>query len=424
MEARPFPSRDMPRISSCLIGALLGLAWARVEAVDLRLPPVSGEISGVLAKFVLPGAPELRWKIAAKPAADGGRDYTLTTDSIGSRMRATAHASAVGNGTWTIEEGELDVGSWLAIVAPEFAPSLVGMTATGKFTATGGGELREGQPSGKVRIEWKDGTLAHAEQGWRLEGISIVGEFSFEAEGPHWASVGPLQATVRTITATRFGARNFSLMATLDDKLVADVLGARLEIAGGEVTVEPNRLPLSPFAADVKLKISRVGLQDIVALVPAGLKDARGRVDGTVRLQWNEADGLQLGTGELAVNSEEPVTVTLAPTPGLLSQNLPERFGFIPESAGRISRWLSIPNPAFEELKGIELGQTDLVVQSLKVRVTPDGDERGRSASVEVTARSSKKGAVDEISFEVNLSGPLAAILKIGMDDRAKLNLH
>ena len=414
----------MPKISLRLVGAFAGCCCASVKAAEVRLPPLSGEVSGVLTRFMLPGAPELRWRIEAKPAADGWRDYTLTTDSIGSRWRATAHVDAGVNGTWRLEESEVEIGTWLAVLAPQLAPSLVGLAAEGKLTVTGGGDLREGQPVGKVRIEWKDGALSDAAQGWRLDGIMLTGEFSFDASSRHWASAGPLALSVRTITTSSFSARNFSASATLDDKLVATVTGGRIEIAGGEVTLEPGLIPLSPFSVDAKLKIKRVGLQDLVALVPAGLKGAHGRINGEVRLMWSAAEGIQFGQGELAVGNDEPVTMTLAPAPGLLSQSLPERFGFLPESAGRVGRWLSIPNPAFEELRGIELGQTDLVVQALKVRITPDGDERGRTASVAVTARSSQKGSVDEISFEVNLSGPLSALLKIGMNDRASAKVR
>jgi hypothetical protein len=53
------------------------------------------------------------------------------------------------------------------------------------------------------------------------------------------------------------------------------VKAARVEIAGGEVAADPFTVGLSPFSVKVRLRMTRVGLQDVVALVPTMLSDAR-----------------------------------------------------------------------------------------------------------------------------------------------------
>lgn len=414
-------SKILPRV----LGALLGLWLARAGAAELRLPPINGELEGVLTKFPLPGAPELHWRIVAQPASDGLSDYVMTLDAPATRLRATAHMAANGDGTWQIEESRVEAGPWLAVLAPPFAPSLTGLVAEGIVTITGGGNLKQGRPDGKIKVELANGVLRDAAQGWALEGIAFQGEFSFDADGPHWASVTPLQLTVRTISTARFGARNLSISATLDDRKILSLLSARIEVAGGEITVDPCTLPLVPPVVSVKLHLSRIGLQDIVALVPTSLSYARGRIDGEIQIDWSKAAGLQLGAGQLALRSDEPTIVRLTPSPGLLSASMPERFAFLPAWTGPLARWFSPLNPAYTDLQAIELGQTDLRAESLSVRLTPEGDSRGRSARVEMVARPEHPGtSVAKVTFDIDVAGPLSELLQLGTGEGTTLTFH
>ncbi len=399
--------RFSPRILALL--AALAVGHVRARAAELLLPPVAGELGGVLTKFALPGAPELRWKISAKNAGEGMMDYLMSMNTEGSRLSVSARLGSNGSGTWRIEESRVEVGRWLAVLAPPFAPALAGMVAEGALTITGGGNLRQGKPDGKIRVEWANGVLRDTAQGWALEGVALSGEFSFDAEGPQWASTGPLELTVRTISTARFGARNFLVRALLNERREVALTEMRVEVAGGEIVVEPCLIPLVPPSVDLKLKISRVGLQDIVALVPAALADARGRIDGEVRLSWSETAGLEFGRGWLKLNDSEAAQVTLAPQPGLIT--------------GQLKWWnpARLWKPAFHVLSRIELGQTPLAVNALLAEIIPEGDVEHRTARVRINAASRGEGMRVPLEIDVGVSGLLNQLLKLGLDDRVKL---
>jgi len=167
---------------------------------------------------------------------------------------------------------------------------------------------------------------------------------------------------------------------------------------------------------DFKVHIDRIGLQDVVALVPASLSDARGRVDGVVRVGWSAAAGFQLGAGTISLRNDEPAMVRLTPASGLLTKRLSERIAFLPAWTGPLARWLAPVNPAYGDLRSIEMGRTDLQVQEMGIELTPQGDAVGRTAQVHVRARPAQVGgSVKEVTFQVNVSGPLAAVLGVGL---------
>jgi len=61
-------------------------------------------------------------------------------------------------------------------------------------------------------------------------------------------------------------------------------------------------------------------------------------------------------------------------------------------------------------MRSIELGQSDLQVKTLEVQLTPEGDDRGRSATVRLVAQPTQLGStVKEVTFDVNVAGPIAA---------------
>jgi len=146
-----------------------------------------------------------------------------------------------------------------------------------------------------------------------------------------------------------------------------------------------------------------------VALVPAGLSDARGRIDGQLNLRWNEADGLQLGRGWLKLNESEAAHVTLAPQPGLITSQLqwwnPARL------------W----RPAFSTLSRIEMGKAALSVSVMSAQIYPEGDDEHRTARVRISAASSGDGMRVPLEIDVGVAGVLQQLLKLSMNDRVKL---
>ena len=390
-------------------------------------PSVQGAIAGELKLF--PQIPDftLPWKLNLGAASGGGQTFAFALEAAGTRLRASGQVNLVtGDGSWHIEEGQIDAAAWLAALAPRFSPGFSELIALGAVSVTGEGTLCQGQVVGRIKVEWRDGYLRNARQGWSLEGIMFHGEFAIDGAAARLVSTAPFELAVGTITTVRFGARNFSASAWLNEQRALSVQAAQIEIAGGEVTADPFEIALTPFAINANLRISRIGLQDIVLLVPtAGLAEARGRIDGVARVKWTEGVGVQLGVGHLAIRADEPAVVRMTPAPGLLTSHVPQYFDLLPTWLGPVARWFRQVDPAYGNMQQIELGQSDLRVKTLDLLLTPDGDDKGRSATVRLVAQPAAPGsAVKEVTFDVNVAGPLNSVLKLGIDRGFSLEAH
>lgn len=415
-------------VRRCITVILIGLLAVIGRGLAFGAwPSVEGKVAGELKLFDRTPELFLPWEITLKNNEGGEQTFTYKIDTLSTQLRALGQINPVtGEGTWRIDEARVDAAIWFALLAPQLGPVLSGATAQGTFIVSGGGTLRQGQIIGRVKIEVRDGVLTHATQGWTLTGIAFKGEFAVNGASSRLVSTTPFELTVRTVTHPRFGARNLFLQALLNEQGNLSLRAARVEIAGGEMVSDPSEMKLSPVAVDMNLHINRVGLQDIVLLVPAaGLADARGRIDGVVRLKWSAATGFQLGVGRLSLRDDEPTIVRLAPAQGLLTGRVPQYFDLLPTWMGPLARWLRQVNPAYADMQAIELGKADLRVKMLAVQLTPEGDKRGRSATVRLVAQPEKQGgAVKEVAFDVNVAGPLNAVLKLGLKQNFSLEAH
>ena len=390
-------------------------------------PSVEGEVAGELKLFDRSPEFVLPWKLAFSKGEGGEQAFTCKIATSSTQLLASGRMNlATGDGFWRIEEARVDVAIWLALVAPQLGSVLSGATAQGTFTVSGEGTLHEGKAVGRLVIEWRDGVLVHAEQGWKLEGIAFKGEFVVDLESLQVVSAKPFELKIGTITHPRFGARNLSLLAVLTERRSLQISAAQVEVAGGDMVADPSEWPLVPLAVDINLHIHRVGLQDIVFLVPAaGLADARGRIDGVVRVKWNAEQSLHFGLGDLAVSNDEPAVVRLTPSLGLLTGKLPQYFDLLPSWTGPLARWTRQKNPAYKNMQNIELGKEELQVKTLTIHLTPEGDTLGRSATVRFVAEPTEQGsAVKQVTFDINVAGPLNEVLKLGIEQGFSVDMH
>lgn len=390
-------------------------------------PGITGEVSGELKLFSRNPEFVLPWKISFGRGEGGEQSFSYKVDATGTQLTAGGRINlATGDGSWRIETARVDAAVWLALLAPRLGPVLAGVSAQGVFTVSGDGVLHNGEVTGRLTCAWRDGVLVHSEQGWKIEGISFVGEFAVDAVAARGSSTAPFELKIGTISHPRFGARNLELKALLTPQRTLQLVSAQVEIAGGELFVDPAEIPLIPPVVDLNLRFQRVGLQDIVLLVPAaGLSDARGRIDGVMRLKWSDATGLKLGIGHLALRNDEPAIVRLSPNIGLMTGRVPQYIDLLPKWTGPLARWIRPENPAYENLSSIELGKSDLRVTKLNVQLTPEGDDRGRSATVKIVAQPDQPGgAVKEVTFDVNVAGPLDALVKVGMEQNFSIDAH
>ena len=393
------------------------LAFA-VLALTLALPsqaalPRLAYFGNLRGEVNVPALPPLSWSFTAAAPAGGQQSARFSLIGEGVTLHAVVEAdNNTDRVSWRIEEGHAQLGPWFHALLARYAPDIGAASAIGDVTITGQGTLDGFQPSGRLSIQCRDAIVRDDTQGWLLEGLTFAGDFML---GPDFTlySDSPFTLGIRTITTSRFGARAFSLQGQLENLSSLAVDAARVEIAGGEVESAPFTLPLSPPSIEARVRIKRVGLQDFAQLIPSGLADARGRLDGELILGWSEAAGFQLGIGNLSLDEFEPTVIRLAPSPGFLTSRLPARFAFLP---GKIGEWLSVRNQAYYDLSDIELGRTELAVNALRVSLTPDGDAEGRSARVFIDASPiPPDGAVKQVLFTVNVAGPLSRLLHLGM---------
>lgn len=397
---------------------LLGVALVEIASgAELKLPPVSGEISGRLVLPAQAGVPPWDWKLHIDPDGAQRRRAELTVAAAGARLRVEANVDlAGGEGTWKILEGDVDPAAWFAIIAPRVMSGASGIKVDGRVVLSGGGTLVHGdKPHGMIKFVWSDGSVRDEEEGWRFDGVTLEGQLDGDFTNLSAArSERPWHLTVKTITTRRFGARNLAIDAQLNKNGTVSLLSARVEIAGGDVTIDPNTVSLFPPVLDFNIRVNRVGLQDLVGVIPASLADARGRIDGIVRLGWSKASGIRVGAGHFSLRDDEVSTLQLAPTPGLLTQRFPERLSILPAWTGPLAKLMQPLNPVYGDARNIEMGKTSLQLVSFDLKLTPKGDEQGRTGVVSISAKAIQPlAAVRLVSFQINLSGPLESLLKM-----------
>jgi hypothetical protein len=390
------------------VGAAFGAGMA--------LPPVTGELSGEVRAFKLPGAPGLHWRAVLRPGANGTREGEVEIEGVGTSLRAHVTVGAAGVGSWELAGSELDAATWFPVLGNFIGSLADGVTATGRVELSGRGEWDASGVNGTVEVAWRDALLRSEAGGWSLAGVTLQAALEIDSAKGLVKTRGPAELAVGTVTTRRFGARNLAMRAELKEDRSLAVSEARGEIAGGEVTLDPFVLSLTPPVIDVHVRINHVGLQDVAALVPAGLADARGRVSGNVRMSWSAANGFELGAGRLRLDRDETAAVRLASSPGLLTSHVPERFNLLPSWTGPLAKWFRPKDPAYPEMQAIELGKKELRVESLDLQLTPEGDALGRTATVRIVAKPEiADSMVKQVTFDINVAGPLAAVLKLGM---------
>ncbi|HEY0967070.1 MAG TPA: YdbH domain-containing protein [Opitutaceae bacterium] len=405
-------------LSLFVLGSLLAAAGL---AAGWSLPPLAGDLRGEFTP--VPGR-TLQWQVSLKGSAEPLRPGELIVTGEGAELRVAFDLdSAAGVVRWQITEGRIDLATWLPVLAAYLGRTdLLDLEVKGTLVLAGEGEAGDQGVSGRMVADLKDVSAWHGVWGVQLDGIE--GRIGGPIDGLLAGDV-PFDLSVQTITTLRLGARLLAVRGKLVGFSSADIATARVEIAGGAVEADLFSATFEPLAVAARIRVTRVGLQDIVQLVPAALAQANGRVNGDVRVAWSETDGFQIGEGRLRLDASEPTTLTLAASPGFLTSQVPSRFVLLPAWLGPLSRWFSPINPAHQTLREIELGQIPLQVQSLSIDLSPDGDAAGRTASVSIRGRPVGDGGVVEVvTFQINVAGPLSEVLKLGVEQDFSVDLR
>ncbi len=382
-----------------LLSAPLLLACLPARAADgaepaprWRIPPVVGEIGGDLQPLAWPGAPKLTWQVAASRAEGGIRVLGFTARSAGSELRGELRLDAAGDGEWRLAESRLDLAEWSAGLPAWLGESFAGLELGGVVTCHGEGTLRRGEWSGRARIVWRDGRLAHAARAWRVEGVELA---LAVADLRTWRTE-PGQ-TLRWSSgefATHPFGRGVVVFALAAETVAVDE--ASVAAFGGELVLAPFALSLRAPQAAVIARVVGLDVAHLVRLLPSVLTGARGRVDGSVALQVS-GEGVRVGRGSLALRPGEQAELRLAPRPGLLTDNLPATVLRV-----------------YPGLPRIERGEVPIRAESLEVTFSPQGDAEGRTAALRILGGPVDPALRAPIDLNVNIRGPLDPLIRLG----------
>ena len=410
-----------------LLMALGALAVTTTAADFKLLPMISGELSGRFKSQTLSSAPEVAWTLKVTPEGATRRKIEAQLLAEGSRLHLRAVMdTATGDGTWEIVESELDAAAWLVVLSPHLGELAAGVAAGGNIQLSGKGVIQGGRPAGFAKLVWSQGSLRNEAAGWILDGITLQGDLAIDVSDlAAMTSSAPWELSIGTISSNRFGARNLFVQAQFNQNRTVSLLEARVEVAGGGVTVDRSTVSLFPPVLDFNVRIDRVGLQDLVALVPGSVSEAKGRIDGVVRLGWSREAGLQIGAGRFNLRDDEVATFRLTKAPGFLTERVPERLTLLPAWMGPIKRLLGTPNPIYNDVLNIELGHTELQIVSFSLDLNPRGDERGRTGVLQVITRpTSAGGAVKLLKFDLNIFGSVSDLLQHSMINQVRFEVR
>lgn len=425
----------MFRLWTLLVGLPLCAAVAR-EAGPAALAPDVGAaaapatgsglssttLSGVLQWR---GLPPLRWSIetaaGATPSTRVAGKARITADGLSASADVAVDAST-GEVAWRDGTLRLELGRWIPwlLDAVRLSPLPAGVTVTGELTGTTAGAWTARGLSGQADLQVR-GDLERITPPLRVDGITL------SLALPNLRDLGDSPLQLARFSRARVGdliAQNAEIRFRVRGLRDVRVEGAEVDLLGGRVRVDPFPIRiepegLAPVAATVSLE--RIALEEVIRLLPNAVTAATGSVSGAVAVEWSRERSLTIGRGALNLSRHEPSQMRLAPQPGFLTSQLPQRLTLLSPSFGPIARWFSPPNPAYAAVEAIELGRVPLIVESLEVTTRPEADADGRTARLQVRARPATPGAVGEVSFEINLFGPLNQVLKLGLDERVRL---
>jgi hypothetical protein len=392
-------------------------------AAEWRLPPLSGDLSG---KFLLTdgsGTPEIAWRVqaAASDAATPRAELNASAPGLAVRVALTPPGERTP-GSWTLLDATIELAEWwrLAAARAGVAVKPADLRLGGTLRVTGEGTWDGPVWRGALHVTLADATAASDEQGWSAGEIGLTADLTLAENS---AALRTAELRIGRAQMAAIVVRQAILEFAGGERGRIEVRRAQLDVFGGRLALAPFTLDPAAPAVRTAAEFSGIALGELAALVPQALAEARGQVAGKVAVNWSLKSGVQPDAGGLEISPGGPATFRLAKSPGLLTGRAPPKIAFLPAWTGPLSKWFSADNPAYDSLRRIELGEVPLTMENLRVQLFPDGPGGARTAHVEVAARPTAGSAVERVTFSINLSGPLTQVLKLGMDDRAKVRM-
>lgn len=367
--------------------------------------PLVGEIGGALK---LDRTPDLGlvWRVSFESG-----DVVLATHRPGIDISARIERTADSSWRWAIVRGDVDLAELWPLLREQLGEPARGWSASGHIRLSGEGTLSgDGIPVGVVTLSLRGGWARSDELEVELGGV----EFDIETDDLTRPALRPGQ-TLRvgkvSLADTALGA--IEVVFGADAESIEIVSGQAL-LLGGTVDLRPFRLLFSKPEVDTAADVTAIDLAEAARLLPWLIESAQGRLRGAVQIAWNESKGVRLRDGGLTIEKSDDAVIRLAPSPGLFTAKIPERFNFLP---WKWARALGAKNPAYEPLREIELGREGLRIETFRVELHPDGVGQGRTAVIHIVGRPTSGKLVEAVRIDVNFHGPWSEFLAFGLNN-------
>lgn len=381
-------------------------AWSTYQASaaaprlkDLWVPADAVSFDGV---FVLKAAgqreEDVRVKFAVRPSAPDrwAGSFEASGQGLAAKAEGTLDAAAEAI-DFRLTEGRLDLAVWQGhlqslVVLPGGRWELAGQVSGGAE-----GRYAEGALAATGRLQLRDGRVGYAARDVAVEGVAA--DLDFTDLAGLVTAPGTLRA--RELRVGAFRATDVEVEAALAGPEKVAVSRAALVAFDGRLEAEPFTLYPRRDELEATVKAERLAVEALLALAPSVPAKATGRVDGYVPFRV-DAGGLRLGTGWLAL------------TPG-------ERTEVQIDAAGLLTRGVAPTASAFITLQRIESGLLRLELSELRLDIRSPGLPAGRSAMLRVAGEPVDKSVKAPISLDLNVNGPIEALLNMGLDNRVRI---
>jgi hypothetical protein len=303
-----------------------------------------------------------------------------------------------GPGSVRIHDLDTELDAWKPLLAPLLPAAMAGWEYSGHVRAEGEVHHGQGAPKAGGKLVLSGGRLSKADIPLEATGIELELALS-DASG---VASGPGQHLfIRSlrIADVLFEDLDLHFQVLGMETLVVESLQCRT--LGGVVSLAPTRLnPAGPdYAGTISLK--GVDIAQLLKFFPEAKAEATGRVDGEVPIGYGPK-GLRYGRGWLALGDGSGATLRLQ-QPGLLSSGMAKD--------GRI----------YPLLKALEEGRRTILLRSLRAELYEVEEGTGRSVALKVEGDTIEAGQRAPVSLQLNVNGPLAALIRWGMDSRIKM---
>lgn len=389
------------------------------QAAELTDLPFDATLGGELVPWSTPQL-KVDWKLAMKQSGEGRKKLTFSAAAKDAALSASGSIAPNSDVVqWQVNEGKIQLGTWFGAIAQRYFPKASDTSVAGFLSITGSGTSSKAlaEYTGALALTLVGASFGNPTDAWSLS--QVTGKIEL-VRLPNLQSAPRQRIEFASGTIGQIELKHGQVEFTIESSSRIQVHVLSLETLGGRISVEPFAIDLEKGAASARVTVDGVDLGQLRAYLPKSLSDAQGKLDGHVQLNWSSAAGLKFGAGDLRLRKNAPASIRLAPAPGFLSSRVPAEFRLLPDWRwlGPLSRAFTSKVPAHDALVSIEMGNEALIVESVEADLNPAETTNDSTARVVIIARPRSTDVVKRVRLSVNVSGPLADVVRFGLDGR------